>query len=70
MDEAIDRAVADVTDGGAISVAAQRKALRAGAEPLDTFRRYLALYIREQAACLYSDELVANLEKFWTARRG
>jgi thioesterase DpgC len=68
MDEAIDRAVANVTDGGVISVAAQRKALRAGAEPIDTFRAYLALYVREQAACLYSDELVANLEKFWTGR--
>jgi thioesterase DpgC len=67
MDEAIDRAIAETTEGGAISVAAQRKALRAGAEPLDTFRQYMALYIREQASCLYSGELVANLEKFWAA---
>ena len=68
MDDAIDRAVSDVTEGGAISVAAQRKALRVGAETLDTFRRYMALYIREQARCLYSDALATNLERFWTAR--
>ena len=68
MDEAIDRAIADMTEGGTISVAAQRKALRVGAEPLDTFREYMALYIREQATCLYSEELVTNLEKFWNAR--
>ena len=69
MDEAMDRAIAEITEGGVISMAAQRKALRAGAEPLDTFREYMALYIREQATCLYSDELVTNLEKFWNARR-
>ena len=69
MDEAIDRAIADMTEGGAISVAAQRKALRVGAEPLDAFREYMALYIREQATCLYSEELVTNLEKFRNARR-
>ena len=69
MDEAIERAIADITEGGAIAVAAQRKALRVGAEPLDTFREYMALYIREQASCLYSEDLVANLEKFWSARR-
>ena len=68
MDEAIDRTVADITDGGLISMAAQRKALRAGAEPLDAFRQYMALYIREQATCLYSEDLVANLEKFWSAQ--
>jgi thioesterase DpgC len=68
MDEAIDRAVADMTLGGAISLAAQRKAMRVGVETPDSFRQYMALYIREQATCLYSAGLVANLEKYWTAR--
>jgi hypothetical protein len=68
MDEAIDRAVADMTLGGAISLAAQRKAMRVGVEAPDSFRQYMALYIREQATCLYSAGLVANLEKYWTAR--
>src|SRR5262245_2888807 len=69
MDEAIDRAIGDISEGGAIAVAAQRKALRVGAEPLDTFREYMALYIREQARCLYSEALVSNLERFWRTRR-
>jgi (3,5-dihydroxyphenyl)acetyl-CoA 1,2-dioxygenase len=68
MDAAIDRAVVDITEGGAISVAAQRKAMRVGVETPDTFRQYMALYIREQATCLYSEGLVANLERYWTAR--
>lgn len=68
MDEVIDRTIAEMTEGGAISVAAQRKAMRVGAESPDTFRQYMALYIREQATCLYSEGLVANLEKYWTAR--
>jgi thioesterase DpgC len=69
MDEAIDRAIADMTEGGAVSLAAQRKAMRVGVESPDLFRQYMALYIREQATCLYSAGLVANLEKYWTARR-
>jgi thioesterase DpgC len=68
MDEAIDRTIAATTEGGAVSVAAQRKAMRVGVETPDTFRRYMALYIREQAACLYSEGLVANLEKYWNAQ--
>ncbi len=68
MDEVIDRAIADITEGGAISLAAQRKAMRVAVETPDTFRQYMALYIREQATCLYSPGLVANLEKYWTTR--
>ena len=68
MDEAIDRAIDDITEGGSVSLAAQRKAMRVGVEAPDTFRQYMALYIREQATCLYSDGLVTNLEKYWTRR--
>ena len=41
-------------------------------EPLDEFRRYMAVYAREQAECHFSPALIRNLEKHWDAanRRG
>ena len=69
MDDALARGVREATEGGAVAVAGQRKALRVGAEPIDTFRRYMALYLREQAACMYSDGLIANLERYWNAQQ-
>jgi thioesterase DpgC len=42
--------------------------LRAAHEPLDRFRRYMSTYAREQAACLYSPALIANLDANWNAR--
>jgi thioesterase DpgC len=68
MDTALARAVSETTEGGAVAVAAQRKALRVGAESIDTFRRYMALYVREQALCMYSDGLIANLQTYWNAQ--
>ena len=68
MDAALARAVREATEGGAVAVAAQRKALRVGAESIDTFRRYMALYVREQALCMYSDGLIANLQTYWNAQ--
>lgn len=68
MDTALARAVSEATEGGAVAVAAQRKALRVGAESIDTFRRYMALYVREQALCMYSDGLIANLQTYWNAQ--
>ena len=35
--------------------------------PLDTFRRYAALYAREQAYCHFSPALISNLEQYWNA---
>jgi thioesterase DpgC len=71
-DDAIDAAIthyaAEVTSAGMISLVANRRALRTGAEPLETFRRYMSLYAREQARCLYSPALIDNLERNWDAR--
>ena len=55
-----------------VSAARNRRALRAGEEPLDAFRRYFAVYAREQAYCHFSPALISNLEKNWDAanRRG
>jgi thioesterase DpgC len=68
MDEDIEHIVAQLTTSGVVSAAANRRAFRAGEEPLDTFRRYMAIYAREQADCHFSPALVANLERNWKKR--
>ncbi|MDH4096448.1 MAG: enoyl-CoA hydratase/isomerase family protein [Betaproteobacteria bacterium] len=72
MDAAIARTISNLTDSGVVSAAGNRRALRSGEEPLDEFRRYMAVYAREQAVCHFSPALIANLEKHWDAanRRG
>jgi thioesterase DpgC len=57
----------DFTSSGVVSAAGNRRALRVGEEPFDTFRRYMATYCREQAYCHFSPALIANLEKHWNA---
>jgi len=72
MDAEIERLVGHITGSGMVSAAGNRRALRIAEEPLDAFRRYMALYAREQAHCHFSPALIANLEKNWDAanRRG
>jgi len=67
MDEAIASNAVALLSSGSTSAAANRKALRVGQEPIDAFRRYMAVYCREQAACVYSPALIDNLEKNWNA---
>jgi thioesterase DpgC len=67
MDPAISRVVEKLAGSGVVSAAGNRRAFRAGQEPLDTFRRYMAVYAREQAQCHFSPALIANLEKHWNA---
>lgn len=69
MQEAIDRNTAQLTSSGLVSAAANRKAIRLGEETVDEFRRYMAVYAREQARCMYSPALIANLERNWHARQ-
>jgi thioesterase DpgC len=68
MDAAIAARVEALTDSGLVNAAANRRALRAGEEPLEVFRTYMATYCREQAACHLSEALVSNLERHWNAR--
>jgi (3,5-dihydroxyphenyl)acetyl-CoA 1,2-dioxygenase len=68
MDSAIASIVEKLTSSGVVSAAGNRKAFRAGEEPLDAFRRYMAIYAREQVECHLSPALVANLEKNWKRR--
>jgi thioesterase DpgC len=69
MDEAIAHDAVELTSAGATSLVANRRQLRIAHEPLAAFRRYMAGYARDQARCLYSPALIANLERNWTARR-
>jgi thioesterase DpgC len=68
IDAAIDRSATELMSAGVTSLVANRRALRAAHEPLDVFRRYMSTYAREQAACLYSPALIANLDANWNAR--
>ena len=67
VDAAVERAIAVFTGSGIVSAAGNRRAFRVGQEPLDLFRRYLAVYAREQANCHFSPALIANLERYWNA---
>ncbi|HEY7200908.1 MAG TPA: enoyl-CoA hydratase/isomerase family protein [Candidatus Dormibacteraeota bacterium] len=67
MDAAIAEDAAQLVSAGVLSAAANRKAIRIGLEPIDAFRRYMAVYAREQARCLFSPALIQNLERNWNA---
>jgi (3,5-dihydroxyphenyl)acetyl-CoA 1,2-dioxygenase len=67
MDAAIDRTVTMLTSAGAVGAIGNRRAFRVGVEPLDLFRRYCAVYAREQAFCHFSPALIRNLEQNWGA---
>ena len=67
VDQAVMKVVDDFASSGVVSAAGNRRAMRVSEEPLDLFRRYMAVYCREQAYCHYSPALIANLEKHWNA---
>jgi (3,5-dihydroxyphenyl)acetyl-CoA 1,2-dioxygenase len=50
------------------AVVANRRMLHLAEEPEELFRRYMAQYALEQAHLLYSNELIANLERTWIGR--
>jgi thioesterase DpgC len=68
IDAAIERVVQNLTSSGAVGAIGNRRAFRVAAEPLDLFRRYVAVYAREQADCHFSPALIANLERYWNAQ--
>jgi (3,5-dihydroxyphenyl)acetyl-CoA 1,2-dioxygenase len=69
MDAAIARVVENFTSSGVVSAVGNRRAVRIGEEPLDLFRRYMAVYTREQAYCHFSPALISNLERHWNAHK-
>jgi thioesterase DpgC len=68
IDPALDTVIDNFTSSGVVSAAGNRRALRVSQEPLDAFRRYMAVYAREQAYCHFSPALIANLERHWNAQ--
>ena len=68
IDAAIERVVLNLTNSGAVGAIGNRRAFRVAVEPLDLFRRYMAVYAREQADCHFSPALIANLERYWNAQ--
>jgi thioesterase DpgC len=67
IDQKLEDLVQKLTATGAVSAVGNRRALRIEEEPLDAFRRYMAVYAREQAHCHFSTALIANLENNWNA---
>ena len=67
IEAAVAEAVEGLTSSGVVSARGNRVAIRASQEPLDLFRRYAAVYAREQAQCHFSPALIANLERHWNA---
>ncbi len=67
LEAAVKEIVESITRSGMVSAASNRRAFRVAHEPLDLFRRYMAVYAREQAYCHFSPALISNLEKFWSA---
>jgi len=69
MEAAIAQVVENFTSSGVVSAVGNRRAMRVGEEPLDLFRRYMAVYTREQAYCHFSPALINNLERHWNAHQ-
>jgi (3,5-dihydroxyphenyl)acetyl-CoA 1,2-dioxygenase len=67
IDRAVDARIDALTSSGSVNAAANRCTLRAGQEPLDVFREYMAAFSVEQARCHLSPALVRNLELHWNA---
>jgi (3,5-dihydroxyphenyl)acetyl-CoA 1,2-dioxygenase len=67
IDAALERSAEELLSAGTTALVANRRALRVAQEPLTTFRRYMSVYASEQARCLYSPALIANLERNWQA---
>ncbi|MGH8765333.1 MAG: enoyl-CoA hydratase/isomerase family protein, partial [Burkholderiales bacterium] len=58
VDAAVTRVVDDFASSGVVSASGNRRAFRVGEEPLDLFRKYMAVYCREQAYCHFSPALI------------
>ncbi len=67
IDLQLQKCLQRITGSGLVSAAGNRKSLRAGEEPIEVFRTYMAQYAYEQAFCHLSPQLVQNLEFHWKA---
>ena len=67
IDLQLQKCLQRITGSALVSAAGNRKSLRAGEEPIEVFRTYMAQYAYEQAFCHLSPQLVQNLEFHWKA---
>jgi thioesterase DpgC len=68
MGKTLIRLIKEMTSSGVVSAVANRRAFRVSQQPIDPFRRCLAVYAREQAYCHFSPALIANLERHWMGK--
>ena len=70
MDAALDRVIASFTDSRRGQRGRQPPRVPRRRRSRSTmFRRYMAVYAREQAYCHFRPALIANLEKHWNAQQ-
>jgi thioesterase DpgC len=69
MDAALGKLIEGLTSSGIVSFVGNRRQFRLGQEPIDLYRRYMALYAKEQAYCHFSGGLISNLERHWNAQQ-
>ncbi|WP_298511918.1 enoyl-CoA hydratase/isomerase family protein [uncultured Kordia sp.] len=65
IDTAVYKVVNEISQTGIQGMISNRKAFRIGAEPLETFRNYMVMFSKQQAQCMFDNEIIENLEKFW-----
>jgi thioesterase DpgC len=65
LEEALHNVVKEIAEHGTKGMISNRKAFRVGAEPTDIFRQYMAMFSKQQAQCMYDNEILKNLENFW-----
>jgi thioesterase DpgC len=68
IEEALHNIVKEVSENGIHGMISNRKAFRIGVEPVETFRNYMEMFSKEQAQCMYNNEIIKNLEDFWGER--
>ena len=66
MDDSIKKTVKEFKNSGVVGATFNKRALTLGEESIDDFRNYMAIYSHDQAYCHFSDELVKNLEYYWS----
>ncbi|MFA7281699.1 MAG: enoyl-CoA hydratase/isomerase family protein [Sterolibacterium sp.] len=70
VESSVQALIDELMNSGVVSFAANRRAFRLVQEPLDMFRRYMALYAHEQAFCHFSPALSDNLRRHWRGASG
>jgi len=68
IDDSLSRVVNEMTEFGIAGFISNRKAFRLSTEPLPVFQQYMANFCREQVKCMFGQDIVNNLEKFWIKR--